>query len=419
MNTLNRRCRNGSILAAGLAVLLSIAGTEAVGQETGNGWPDWLVEAMGQESLMMRARKVDLGDGVINTRLAGKPAADPQPTPDGWYLTRDIGTASPLECWAFTTTVDPATMASNIAEQSMLASEQVNGPLGDRNLYFVDAGAYGGAPYVALEWFYSVGEPPNKLVGLAKVRVAVRDDYSFACAHNFLGYRQTFALAFEQFVREAKFDSGATSPYYEEVVVQRIGEQIIGVSRSSFTLDSEGDTQIELMETSLMPVDGSTLSTSDTWYSGWSRPDGTLINQRVAKSENGEVTMNLALDPLEDGVWLVSGTLQGKEIDQEINGTAEPVSELGQMLTVQALMADPSRKLANLSVWVPAADPTQFLQAEVALDPKGRDGRGRLTMGPLSIAAQFDPSGSLVTGALQAGAAEMVLDRIWIRGTPP
>ena len=419
MKALHGRFRFSSFSTLGVAVLLGLFGVESSGQEAGNGWPGWLVDAMAQESLMLRARKVELGDGVINTRLAGKPAADPQSTPDGWYVTRDIGTASPLECWAFTTVVDPATMANNIAEQSMLASEQVNGPLGDRNLYSVDAGAYDGAPFVALEWFYSVGEAPNKLVGLAKVRVAIKDGYSFACAHNFLGYRQTFALAFEQFVREAKFDSTEAAPYYAEIFVQRIGEQVIGVSRTSFNVDAEGDTQISMMETSMMPVDGSTLAVADTWHSSWSTPEGELINQRAEKSENGELTMNLSLDPLDDGNWSVSGTLQGKAIDYQVDGAMAPMSELGQMLTVQRLMADPSRKSANISVWVPAADPTRFLQAEVALDPKSADGRGRLVMGPLNISAQFDQSGSLMTGTVQAGAAEVVMDRIWVSGRLP
>jgi hypothetical protein len=383
------------------------------------GWPAWLTEAMAKETRKLRTSKVVLGDGLIKTRLAGKRQGEPQPIEDGWYLTTDIRAGAPLECWAFTTVVDLATIASNIAEQSMLAGEQAYGPLGDRTLYHVEAGAYDGAPYLALEWFFAMGEPPNKRVGLTKVRVAVKDELSLVCAHNFLGYRETFANAFEQFVREAKFDGGGPAPYYEEIVLQKIGEQTIGVSRSTFTLDAEGDTQINILESSLVPVDGTTLSISDTWYSGFSRPDGTLINQQVAKSENGELTMNIALEPQGGGAWSVSGLLQGKEISQELNGAVRPVSELGQMMAVEALLADAQREVTTLDVWVPAADPTQFLQAQVALDPAGRDeGRGRLTMGPLTMSARFDRSGSLLNAGMQAGAAQMELERIWVRGTP-
>ena len=253
--------RPSNAAACIVAAFLSLTLTGAFAQQADSaapatqGWPSWLVEAMDKESRKLRASKVTIADGLIKTRLAGKATGKPQSIDGGWYLRRDIRTASPLECWAFTATVDPATVAANIAESSMLASEQTNGPLGDRQLYHVEAGSYDGAPFLALEWLYSVGEASKKLVGLAKVRVAVKRDVTFACAHNFVGYRATFAKIFDQFVREAVVDSVAPSPYYEEVVVQRIGDQTIGVSRSSFTLDAEGDTQITMLESSLVPVD--------------------------------------------------------------------------------------------------------------------------------------------------------------------
>ncbi|MDJ0926712.1 MAG: hypothetical protein QNJ73_03590 [Gammaproteobacteria bacterium] len=418
----NRRISN-FVISACIAVALASAAPAAVaddGATANNGWPQWLADAMGEENLRIRIRKVVLEDGLIKTRMAGKAAGKPQQIDGGWYLPRDIGTGAPLECWAFTASVDPATIANTIAEQILSASQQANGPLVDRSLYFVDAGAIDGAPFLALEWIYSVGEEPEVRVGLAKVRVAVKDEFSFACAHNFVGYRETFALAFEHFVREAKVKSSEPAPYYQEIFVQRLGEQPIGVSLSTFTLDEDGDTRIEMMETSLIPVDGATLATSDTWFFGWSSPDGRLINQRVAKSENGELTMNLALDPLDAGLWGVSGTFQGKEIAHEIVHDSAPMSELGQMLAVQDLLADGDRVSTSVPVWMPAADPTGFIEAEVALEPEGReDGLGRLTMGPLSIDARFDPSGSLMAGTLQAGAAQLVLERVWVNGTLP
>lgn len=380
-------------------------------------WPQWLSDAMAQESRKLKASKVKFGDGVVKTRLAGKPAGKPQPIEDGWFIGSDIGSDAPLECWVFTTVVDPASMAANIAELTMQAMAQKYGPVSNRGLYHVDAGAYGSVPYLALEWLYAVGEPPNKRVGLTKVRVAIDQEASFVCAHNSLGYRETFAAAFEQFVRKAEFDDSAATPYYGEVVLQKVGGQAVGISRSSFALDEDGDTRITTIESSLIPVDGATLQTSDTWYVSFSRPDGTLINQQLAKTENGELAMNLSLAPNEEGDWSVSGTFQGKEITGEIDGAEQPMSELGQMLAVRDLMADPERQSATLSVWAPEADPTRFLEADVELDPVRRtDGHGHLKLGALDIAAQFDDSGSLRSGAMQAGATEITLERVWVGG---
>ena len=165
-----------------------------------------------------------------------------------------------------------------------------------------------------------------------------------------------------------------------------------------------------------MPIDGSTLNVSDTWRFGWSRPDGTIINQRAAKSEDGRLAMDLSLDRLKDGSWSVSGSFRGKDIGVEIEGAA-PMSELGQILTARELLADAGRKSAPLTIWLPSADPSQFLTAEVAIDPSGREqGFGQLTVGPIAILAQFDENGSLRHGTMAAGAAEITLERIWLRG---
>ena len=165
-----------------------------------------------------------------------------------------------------------------------------------------------------------------------------------------------------------------------------------------------------------MPIDGSTLKISDTWLLSWSRPDGTLINQRAAKSENGELAMNLALDPIEDGGWTVSGNFRGKDIAYEIDAAA-PISELGQFLVVRDLLGDTDRDSASLPMWMPSADPIQFMNAEVTIDPNGREeGFGQLTVGPIALLAQFEPNGSLRYGTTSAGATKITHERIWARG---
>lgn len=421
-STVRLRAVRFSLLFALVTSLSPVAALRAEGPAPAapNALPDWLQKAMAREARKVPASRVEVGDGFFESRLVGELTSKPQEVDGGWYMLSNIGTAAPIECWVFTDPVDLATLAANIAEASMQSAAQLNGRLGERSIYHVDAGAYGAAPYLALEWFYTVGEPPQARVGLSKVRVALQDEVTLACGHNDAGYRETFAKAFEGFVRGARFDKGTPAHYYEEVVVQKIGSQPIGIARSTFTRDDEGDSEINVVESALIPVDGSTLSTTDTWRSGFSRPDGTLINQSVATSENGELTMQLSLAPMEDGSWYVSGTYHGKTIERELEAGARPVSEIGQMMAVQQLFNDVERDDVAMDVWIPQADPTQFLSAGVAMAADGRaEGLGQLTLGPMSIDAEFDPSGSLRSGHMQAGVMSVELDRVWVEGTPP
>lgn len=403
-----------SVLAIAAACFVGNAAAEQV--PSGTDWPGWLQEAMNQEAgKLPRKRKVSVGDGMFTAKLAGKPTK-PEEMEGGWYFSSNFGAPAPMECWVFADTVDPASMAANVADGVIQASATVNGPVGQRNVFFVDAGAYDQSPYLALEWMYSVGEAPEAKAGLAKVRVATVDSTTVACAHNYVGYRQTFAKVFERFVRSAEVASDARE-YYEEIVVQTIGDQPVGVAHATFTHDDDGDTQILVVESSLIPVDNSTLHVSDTWRSSFSRPDGSLINQVVAKSENGALTMNLELGFTGEGSWLVSGTVQGKEISYEIDGAVQPMSELGQMLVVNELLSSSERSQASMDVWVPDADPSRFLPAGVVLDAQqGESGHGTLTIGPMAIAARFDHTGSLLNGSMQAGAAELRMERVWAAG---
>ena len=126
--------------------------------------------------------------------------------------------------------------------------------------------------------------------------------------------------------------------------------------------------------------------------------------------------MNLALQP--DGEdWLVSGTLQGQQIEHRLDGNVAPVSDLGQMMAVNSLFNGGGDQV-TMDVWVPGANPTQFLASRVELTDK-QQGDAVLTMGPMSMNVRFEPSGSLLAGTFKAGAAEINMERIWTDGAFP
>ncbi len=380
------------------------------------GWPPWLQKAMAEESLRIRTRSVDVADGRYKFKLAGKPEK-PEAIDGGWYLASDIKAESPLECYVFDDDMDLATLVVTLADLNIDATSTANGPVDNKSIYFLDAGAIDGVPFIALEWIYTVGEAPNALIGFTKVRAAINNGLPQACTHNFLGYRETFARAFEVFVRSARHTRNSAKPYYMEVLRQNLGDQPVGVAWMTYTLDVDGDTEVRTMDSALIPVDNSTISFTDSSTLSFSTPDGRLINEYTALVENGELVTNLELGRRDDGNWSVSGTFQGKPIEQTIDGDFEPVSDLGQMRIAKELFAG-QHTSSTIDIWAPQIDPTQFLQASLSRDDDKIERQGKVVLGAMSMTAQFDKLGSILRSTMQMGAAELRMDRVWVDGAP-
>jgi hypothetical protein len=399
-------------------VLLAASGVTAANeQEQPESWPDWLKEAMAREAGVLESTPIALADGQYRFRLAGK-AGEPGAFDGGWYVESDIGGDGPLECYLLTDSTDLATLIVNIADINIEAqAEGYGGAVGNRSVAALDAGAIDGVPYLALEWMYTIGEAPEALLGLTKVRAASNGDVVQACAHNVVGYRDTFRRVFEKFVRSAQVPGSNAEPYYEEVAVQSVGGQRVGVAIATYTLDEAGDSRVDMSMSSLIPVGPGSLSYEDSSTINWSSPDGLLINAYTANTQNGDLVTNLELARNEKGDWLVAGTFQGKEIEVVIDGAAEPLSELGQMQVTRKLFAGKAAEAA-FAVWLADADPTRILEGRLVRDESSDALSGELMLGPMAFDARFDASGALTRAEMQMGATVISIDRIWHRGAP-
>ncbi|MDH3532204.1 MAG: hypothetical protein OEO82_04690, partial [Gammaproteobacteria bacterium] len=272
--SLRRRAAHAALFILSPAVL----GMSASHAQQANDWPDWLKAAMAEESENLTSATVSAADGLYRFQLAGKPAT-PDAFDGGWYFESDIGSAAPLECYLFSDDTDLATLVVNLAEVNIEANAAANsGPVGNRSVFALDAGAIEGAPFLAIEWMYTVGEAPKALLGFTKVRAAIQGAIVLACSHNFLGYRETFANAFADFVRSAEQPAVEMAPYYEEVATQSIGGQRMGITRVTYSRDADGDSLINMISSSLVPVGPASINSSDSSTISWSTPGGELIN---------------------------------------------------------------------------------------------------------------------------------------------
>ncbi len=399
-----------------LAIFLPlVAGAQVAPQPSLDGWPDWFQDAMSEELRRMKLRNVKFPVEGIAAKLPGKPA-DAQQIEDGWYLYSDIKAGSPLECYVMTTATDIATMANNIAEiniDSVMANN--NATPGDRNAYYVDAGEVHGYPFLALEWVYQVKTDAGVQMGMTKVRVASKNDLTYACAHNYLGYRESFATAFAEFVANVEVPSTSAKPYYEEIAVMNLNDIGYSVIYTSFTNDEEGDTREYSVNASIVPVDKGTIMFSDSITITWSRPDRTTINSISVDTENGEITTQLDLQRDENGDWVSSGTFQGKELSSTIDGALQPASSRAVFALTRELFAGDAPS-ADMQLWIPAADPTTFVGSSIVRTGDADARTGDLIMGPIRMSGTFDEYGNIESGSMAMGPAQARIERIWSAG---
>ena len=401
-----------------LLTLLLAAGTAtAQSGDLDESWPDWVREGMEKEIRKLKPRRVKMPVASISTMLPGKSEA-PQAIEDGWYFISDIEAGSPLECYIYTTSLDLGSLTNLLANNNIAAVAQGSGgTVGVRNIHYADAGVVAGHPYLALEWIYTVVTGEQVQIGFTKVRVAIKGDMAFACTHNYLGYRDTFARAFSGFVENTDYKVAAPAPYYEEVARLDYNGFGAGVIYFSLSEDEEGDIRAFSTETSIMPVDSSTLMTSDGITITYTKPDGELINTLNVSVENGEIVSNLSLRRNEADAWISGGTLQGKEIAIELDGAISPASELRLLTTARDLFAG-TETSATLDVWVPSADPTQFLQTTLTRDDSEIKGRANVTLGPMSYDGTFDEYGNMEDAVMSMGPIQINIERVWSKGVP-
>jgi hypothetical protein len=353
------------------ALLLATTAARAAETMPMDNWPEWVREAMQAEVRRLKFRSVETPDDSISSKLPGK-TATPEALDDGWYFVSDIKAESPLECYLFTSSRDLAALTDAIAEANIEAVGQ-QGSVSNRQFYYADAGEVAGMPYLALEWLYTIQTDTQTMVGFTKVRAASKGEKAFVCAHNYLGYRDSFARAFETFVANAEVADDTPAPFYEEIARVDMNAPGASVSYVSYTADDDGDIRVYLAEASLTAVDAATITTSDSYTITYSLPDGELINAYSITAENEEISANLSLNRDDAGDWVSGGTLQGKELAYVIDGNQQPSSEWQQLAMARDLFAG-SDDVATTHVWLPTLDPTQFLVATLQRDDAEIDG---------------------------------------------
>lgn len=411
-----------------IMLVLVIIATPVLAQEPSSptmshkGWPESLVQQMYKESRNIKELPVTIGESNFTSSVLGKSIEQPELIDQDWYLSVDIGPETPMECWVYTSLIDTAATLYNLAEAGKNVYAQDFGKIENQFIYYIDTGAIGDVPYMALEMLYilSLKTTGERASGMVKVRIAGRDDFYIACMHIEFGYRKTFARSFEHFVTEAQYDSETPQPFYREIFRHSIGRQAVGFVDANYAIDADGDHVITRVTAMLTPSDRSTVRARDMYSIGFWTPKGALINQRDSMGSKGELDTRIDLVARENNAFAVSGFLEGKEIELEIENADAPESPILQHLQLQQLFSNPDRDSVTMTGWLPEVDPTRFQPLTFTFDPGGRrELLGTFTLGPTSVKAQLDQYGSMIHGTMQIGAHTIAIKRIRNIGEPP
>jgi hypothetical protein len=398
-------------------VLISMVGTTVIADEAE---PKWLQEARAREGVLGEVTAIVSEDKWFRAKIPGKVTDKIEFTEGSYTVNVSVGSAT-IACEVLREDADAALLIRNAAEISFEQLGKANGKIEAREVEKAFVGAAGSNAYLATQWVYRVENKGEKLLGGLKQFVSVTDAGVVYCAHDELGYTQSF-LAVARALAESieNEQSKAKTPYYREISTVHFDGVPAGVTKFSLTRDADGDTQAMVIGSMLLQVSPGKLTTQDSAEVQWIRPDGTLINASQSKVEDGTLTENATLKLDATNKWRAEGDLRGKKFSATIDGSA-PNTILQQAYARRELLGQEKAVGAEVagSIWT-SGDLTRFVPIKAtvlkALDAERFSVREE--MGPVAIDAVIEKSSGMMTnGSIAMGPRTMTIERVYKQGS--
>jgi hypothetical protein len=383
--------------------------------------PQWLLDARTREAEPMRTLAIRSADGFFRTSVPAKLHAPITLHEEAYLVQLDVGSTSPVECFAYRKGLDPAASLAMISGATFEALESSLGPIDFKRVERVDAGAMGGSPYLYAGWLYRVGGGADGFrIGEVKHLSTQKGGRSIHCIHNELGYDQTFRRVVAALVQSASYRTPLRArPYFVQVSTLTIDERKLGFEQTLLTRDAEGDTRVDVRTSLLVPDGRDELRTRDTVGVEFADAEGRLINQVHVENDDGELVTNIALDPVEGERWRVSGTYRGREIDTELDADSPPTSWLGEAFALRRTLAKQGvGSEISMMRWMPGADPKQLKDETLSIERRIEEDRygAHFETDGREADLVVDSQGAIALGSVDLGFGEMGIERVYTRG---
>lgn len=379
-------------------------------------FPSWFKDAMERETKVKKKSKFKLEEFNVNKKIAGKVKLIQEE--EGYrYYNIDIGTDSPVECHVFKEFDGPANSLYSIIDNLLIEGLVTlnEKPLSSRQNYAIGSGVVAGTPYLLLDTLYILGEADKQVSGVLKGLTAETDQSLQVCIHNELGYRETFFSVFESFI-EAMTENEENPEFLESILYVSFNDIPAGYTREKYATDDDGDIQITIDSSLIIPVDANSVSRLDSKSTSWSSVDGSLINESVYSIENSVLSSNLSLN-FKDEQWHVEGQLQGKDVKYELAHTGWLLSSYGNYGVTEKLGKSEDDS-ADYMMWLHDADPSSALNVVFSKIFDNPNANYNLNMGPLKMQFMADERGIFKKGSIEQGPVSINLKQVFLKGQP-
>lgn len=345
-----------SSLACLLTASLVVVPATAKDYLTSEFLPEWFNASLVKEAKSLPRTRVYLPAFPINATGLGT-WSEAQADDDYWYFTVDIGSETPVECWAFQDYDGLANSLVNMMKYSINnVSANANKALESQYNFSLDISTLGNVPVFSYDILYNLGESDERVSGLMKGMSAETANGLQVCLHNEIGYRDTFKDVFTSFVN-AVDKTANVHPFFLAINGLIMEDELIGVVSEKFSKDADGDVEIVETTSIILPVDASSVSPTDSKVKSWSHADGTLINTFEFTVEDKELTSSMGVS-MSEGKWVIEGEIHGQTVTSELSYDGVFVSNFGVYLETEKL-ANSDKDSLSYNTWSVDPDPTQ------------------------------------------------------------
>jgi hypothetical protein len=185
-----------------------------------------------------------------------------------------------------------------------------------------------------------------------------------------------------------------------------------------FSHEADGSVLINTDSSMIFTVGPGTLQASDTTKSATATPDGMLLGMSLLHLRNGELAIELELESEAGAGWLVTGTFRGKRMYAAFQ-SENIVSALGLIQVAQeVLQGEGVGATRAFPLWMADADPTRTVEGRFRLLKKISETEFfvELNEGPITTRGVTDASGSIRSGEIMMGPAQIHFERIYQAG---